>query len=74
MDLSCENRGTCQFAHKRAFRFKGVNKAFSVGRYCRSCHRALDDGELKVVQGADGPLVVDRRGRVVGRLRRPGPS
>lgn len=69
----CDERGALQFAHDRHFRFKGENAAHNLARWCLEHHRQFDAGILKVRQGKDGPIVVDVRGRVVGRVRPPNP-
>ncbi len=69
----CDERGVLQFTHDRAFRFGGSNEASNLGRWCLHHHRGFDSGRLKLRQGRDGLIVVDRRGQVVGRARSPPP-
>jgi hypothetical protein len=67
----CDNRADLNFAHNTPWRFGGDNRAWNVSRLCRWHHKQFDRGLWKVVQGKDGPVLVDVCGTVVGRLRAP---
>jgi predicted restriction endonuclease len=68
----CGERGALQFAHREAARFAGSSRAYNMMLFCLTHHRGFDSGTWKLRQGREGPIIVDRRGQVVGRLRRPG--
>ncbi len=65
----CDERGTLQYAHDKPFRLGGANTASNLARWCRQHHRGFDSGRLKVRDDGGRPVVVSRRGEVVGRLR-----
>jgi hypothetical protein len=65
----CGERSFLDFAHHEPFRLGGPNTRRNCARYCKRHHRQLDSGAWKVRQGARGPILVDRAGIRVGRLR-----
>ena len=68
----CPNEAFLQFAHRRAFRAGGANRAVNLLRLCRDHHATFDSGLWWPVRRRDGEVVlIDRRGVRVGRLRAP---
>ncbi len=67
----CDARIYLELSHDKAWRFNGENAAHNLFRYCYEHHKQHDAGLWKVVKRREGALMVNSRGMVVGRLRRP---
>ena len=67
----CGNEAFLQFAHRRAFRANGANRARNLLRLCRTHHGQFDSGAWWLAFRRDGEVVlIDKRGVTVGRLRK----
>ena len=66
----CPNEAFLQYAHRRAFRSNGSNRARNLLRLCKTHHGQFDEGLWRLIPRLDGQVVLmDRRGVRVGRLR-----
>jgi hypothetical protein len=70
----CDHAFFLDYCHRLPFRTGGPNTAENLLRFCTLHHRQFDAGEWRVLERPSGAILVDRRGVVVGRLRRDAPE